>query len=215
MYVHTYERAGLLSKQSEHALRCTRSNRLNEQTPLPRRTDAHTDVARSRDASTRANTFCYTSTWPDRFKGEQGRGGRWGGEIDYRQMQHKTRLLIGKVISKAHDLLSSASGLKRNLSHKPHCRLSSTESSIMYLCLPSTYLDISFFFLYDIENYEISSRWFTHEENVMSHRHVFVVQYIDRPIVIIFLWERTTLVLKWWVLMLLIRLELRSRGSIV
>lgn len=35
-------------------------------------------------------------------------------------MQHKTRLLIGKVIWKGRDLLSDASGLKRNLLRKPH-----------------------------------------------------------------------------------------------
>lgn len=49
------------------------------------------------------------------------RGGRTQiRKIDYRQMQHKTRLLIGKVIWKGRDLLSDASGLKRNLLRKPH-----------------------------------------------------------------------------------------------
>lgn len=37
-------------------------------------------------------------------------------------MQHKTRLLIGKVIWKGRDLLSDANGLKRNLLRKPRCR---------------------------------------------------------------------------------------------
>lgn len=80
---------------------CTRSNTRSMSKAC--RTDGH------------VNTRTRSVAWERR-----GKAHRYIREIDYRQMQHKTRLLIGKVIWKLCDLLSDAGELKRNLLREPH-----------------------------------------------------------------------------------------------